>query len=212
MRSLRRAFWSTWPRRITGTGFPESRLRRETLFKDSAEISTSAAIRVNTGMRPWARGIFRSCMGTAATADTRMVMTSSAGCISPTWRLPMSRTARMMHRYRIRVRKKGTSMERPPYRILDGGRAEWFGQVRRVPFSFLSFLISGEICRKTGREARPLSARKEAFRRGPLTGCREICIIASDAYRAICIGRHLTEGKETDLPAGTDPSPDGFPQ
>ena len=91
-------------------------------------------------------------------------------------------------------------------------RTEGFGQDRRLPFSSLSFLFSGEICRKTGRDARPLSARKEAFRRGPLTGCREICIIASDVYRAICIGRRLTEDKETDLPAGTAPPPGGFPQ
>ena len=93
-----------------------------------------------------------------------------------------------------------------------GGRAEGFGQARRVPFSFLSFLFSGEICRKTGRDARPLSARKEAFRRGSLTGCREICIIASDVYRVICIGRRLTEGKETDLPVGTAPPPGGVPR
>ena len=91
-------------------------------------------------------------------------------------------------------------------------RTEGFGQDRRLPFSSLSFLFSGEICRKTGREARPLSARKEAFRRGPLTGCREICIIASDVYRTICIGRRLAEGKETDLPAGTAPPPGDVPR
>ena len=100
---------------MTGTGLPVISRRKAGCSSDTAEMSTSAAMSVNTGMAPWMRGISRSCIGTAATADTRMVTTNSEGCISPTCRFPMRRMARTMSKYKISVRHRGTSTAFSPF-------------------------------------------------------------------------------------------------
>ena len=61
-------------------------------------------------------------MGTAARSLTRMVTTSSAGSISPSWRFPIRRTAQMTAKYSTSVRTRGTDMKTSPFSwiILSG--------------------------------------------------------------------------------------------
>ena len=90
-RSIRKAFWSICPSRITVLGRPDIRLKNHWLRKLSTDPSSSSAAIRKSGMRLAVTGTSSDSMEMEARLEMRMVETSSSGCSSPSWRLPISR-------------------------------------------------------------------------------------------------------------------------
>ena len=119
-RSWRSLDRSSCPLRMMMAGCPLIRRRKKRLLSERMLSSTSSATSAAIGTRPKNSGMPRSCMGTAARSLTRMVTTSSAGSISPSWRFPISRTAQMTAKYSTSVRTRGTDMKPPPFQKICG--------------------------------------------------------------------------------------------
>ena len=106
-----RSFWiSSLPPRIIIAGCPLSRRRNGRLLSARKLKRISSTISVAIGTRPDTIGIPRSCMGTAARSETRMVTTSSDGSRSPICRLPIRRMAAITAIYSSSVRSIGTAI------------------------------------------------------------------------------------------------------
>ena len=90
-------------------GRPETMRRSRALFKQRKEVSTSKHMSAKMGRSPANMGLSVSSMVRVAILEMRMVMTSSEGCSSPIWRLPIRRMPNTTTRYRIIVRKNVTS-------------------------------------------------------------------------------------------------------
>lgn len=82
-----------------------------TLRYVSTDRTSSTLKTTRIGSSPAKSGVPVSCIGTAARFAISIVTTNSIGSISPSCRLPMSRTTRISARYKTTVRMSEISIK-----------------------------------------------------------------------------------------------------
>ena len=93
------------------TGLPHKNRRIPTLRYVSTDRTSSTLNTTKIGSSPASSGVPVSCIGTAARFAISIVTTNSIGSISPSCRLPMSRTTRISARYKTTARMSEISIK-----------------------------------------------------------------------------------------------------
>ena len=93
------------------TGLPHKNRRIPTLRYVSTDKTSSTLKTTRIGSSPASSGVPVSCIGTAARFAISIVTTNSIGSISPSCRLPMSRTTRISARYKTKARMSEISIK-----------------------------------------------------------------------------------------------------
>lgn len=83
---------------IITTGFPPISVRMLRNRRLSTLTMSSSPTSIATGMMPMSSGTLGSSTGRETMLEISTEITSSAGCNSPNWRLPIKRIKSMMHR------------------------------------------------------------------------------------------------------------------
>ena len=117
MRSCASSSCKISPLRMIVTGFPKSSLAYFGQNQTSVEFRISRAVIKKIGTRLAESGRSGSSMQMDATLEISSVVTSSAGCSSPSWRLPISRMATTTARYTSTVRTTEEIIPAPPHKF-----------------------------------------------------------------------------------------------